>query len=279
MRMRISGCLLLAVLLAACGRDAEAPGDAPQPAPAVAPVPATGEPAPVVAGTEVPPLDDVIEHDPRYVIGISYPKEAERYPGLAQALHDYAQSAKDELLQAVEGLDAAPRAPYELSLGFHQLLDTPDVYAVAADGSLYTGGAHGLPLVARFVWLPQQQRMLGADTLLRGPGDWKVVADYVGEQLSAAAHTRAADEALVPDDRQRLLGTALKMISDGTEPSAENFSQFEPIAAADGRIGALRFVFPPYQVGPYADGVRTVDVPAQVLKPHLAQDVVGLFAD
>ena len=118
-----------------------------------------------------------------------------------------------------------------------------------------------------------------AEALLRTPDDWRGVADYVGEQLSAAAHTRAADEALEEEDRRRLLGTALKMIADGTEPSAENFSQFEPVRAADGRIGALRFVFPPYQVGPYADGVRTVDVPAQVLRPWLADDIRGLFSD
>ena len=47
---------------------------------------------------------------------------------------------------------------------------------------------------------------------------------------------------------------------------------------AQGKITALRFVFPPYQVGPYADGTQTVDVPAAVLWPHLAPDYSGLFA-
>ena len=41
---------------------------------------------------------------------------------------------------------------------------------------------------------------------------------------------------------------------------------------------ALRFVFPPYQVGPYSDGVQTVEVPAAVLRPYLADDVRGLFS-
>ena len=52
----------------------------------------------------------------------------------------------------------------------------------------------------------------------------------------------------------------------------------------DGRLEtldwpALRFVFPPYQVGPYADGTQTVDVPAEVLRPHIAPEYAGLFAD
>ena len=119
--------------------------------------------------------------------------------------------------------------------------------------------------------------MLTAQTLFASPDGWRTVADLVGEQLGSAAHTRAADESLEPADRQRLLTAALKMIDEGTEPKPENFAQFEPVPAADGRIAALRFVFPPYQVGPYADGVQSVVVPAGVLRPYLAPDIAGLF--
>ena len=268
---------LLLVALAGCRRDepaqdaAQASGDA-TPA-AEAPAPQAGGPAPAPAA-----LADVIETDPRYVVGISYPPGAALDPGLAKALRDYADAARGQLAQAVAGLDAAPTAPYELSLGFRELMRTPDVVAIAADGSLYTGGAHGQPLVARFVWLPARQAMLTSQALLASPADWRPVADYVGEQLGAAAHTRAADEALEPADRERLLAVALKMIADGTEPEPANFAQFEPVAAADGRIAGLGFVFPPYQVGPYADGVQTVDVPAAALRPHLAAHLAGLVA-
>lgn len=273
-RLVAAGLLLTA--LAACQREAApAPGvPASQPPPAgsaAAPAPPMEDAAPALA--------DVIETDPRYVVGITYPPGAATDPGLARALHEYAEASRAELMQAVAGLDAKPTAPYELSLGFRELMRTADLVAVAADGSLYTGGAHGQPLVARFVWLPRDQRMLTSDTLLASPADWAPIADFIGEQLGTAAHTRAADEALEPGDRERLLSTALRMIAEGTAPQPQNFAQFEPVRAADGRIAALRFVFPPYQVGPYADGIQTVDVPAAVLRPHLAQDVRGLFVE
>ncbi|UNK57450.1 DUF3298 and DUF4163 domain-containing protein [Pseudoxanthomonas daejeonensis] len=275
---RTAATALLLVAMAACQRDAAPVTETP-----ASPAAAAGTDgiaaAPEPAATAAPGLVDVIETDPRYVVGISYPPAAAADPGLAKALHDYAEASRAELMQAVGGLDAAPTAPYELSLGFRELMRTADVVAVAADGSLYTGGAHGQPLVARFVWLPGEQRMLTSDSLLATPADWRPVADYIGEQLGAAAHTRAADEALDPADRQRLLSTALKMIDQGTEPQPQNFAQFEPVAAADGRIAALRFVFPPYQVGPYADGVQNVEVPAAVLRPHLAEGVRGLFVE
>ena len=273
--IRIVLALLLLPAAVACQRGNDPVPATPDPGPAAAAAP---EPSAPAAAAEAPvSLDDVIETDPRYVVGISYPPGAAADPGLARALHGYAEAARAELMQAVSGLREKPTAPYELSLGFREVMRSSEVVAVAADGSLYTGGAHSQPLLARFVWLPRQQRMLTAQDLLASPEGWRSVADYVGEQLGAAAHTRAADEALESGDRERLLAVALRMIDEGTRPVPENFAQFEPVPAADGRIAALRFVFPPYQVGPYADGVQRVEVPAAVLKPLLAPDVSPLF--
>ena len=47
----------------------------------------------------------------------------------------------------------------------------------------------------------------------------------------------------------------------------------------EGRITALRFVFPPYQVGPYADGMQVVEVPARSLLPMVAPAYRGLFTE
>ena len=74
------------------------------------------------------------------------------------------------------------------------------------------------------------------------------------------------------------LKNAADMIEQGTEPKPGNFANFEPVLDAGGKIAALRFVFPPYQVGPYSDGTQTVEVPAAVLLPHVPPIERGLFA-
>jgi len=264
--------LVAAMALSACQRDGtpaapaapEAPGDA-----ATAPVDA----APAAE------LKDVIETNDRYVIGISYPPAANRYPGLAKLLGDYASEARTDLLEAAAAFgNDKPTAPYELSLNFEQVLDTPQIVAVAADGSSYTGGAHGAPLIARFVWLPQQDKALTAADLVPAASGWQAISDYVREQLHAAVAIRADEDELPPADRAALIKNSARMIDEGTRPTAENFSQFVPVLDAGGRIAALRFVFPPYQVGPYSDGTQTVDVPAAVLLPHVAPEYAGLFA-
>jgi hypothetical protein len=225
-----------------------------------------------------PALDDVMERDPRYLIGISYPPQARAYPGLAKLLEAYADGARAEVMQAVSGLgDQRPTAPYDLSLGFSMLMETPDVVAVAGDGSSYTGGAHGNPLVARFVWLPRRAEALTATALIPDPEGWKPVADYVRDQLVAGLSTRVDAAAPAPGDRAEMLRNGSRMIDEGTAPTASNFDQFEPLVGPDGRIQALRFVFPPYQVGPYSDGVQSVEVPAAVLLPLVAPGYRALF--
>lgn len=266
-------CLLSLLLLAAgCGRDAP-------PAPQAPAVPdSSTDTAGAPAGAAAADLADVIENDPRYLVGISYAPGLDAHPGLASALKGYADAARAELMEAVDGLgDTPPTSPYDLSLAFTMLMDTPRVVAVAADGSSYTGGAHGNPLVARFVWLPERQAMLRADALLGDAAGWRAVSSFVREQLHAALSQRIDADELEPTERAQLMRSAGRLIDEGSEPDHANFAQFEPMAGPDGRLGGLRFVFPPYQVGPYSDGVHTVEVPASVLLPHLAPAHRDLF--
>jgi hypothetical protein len=270
-------CLFAVVLLlslAACQREAAAPAADPQ---AAAP-PAAAEDAPDPAA--VPELKDVIETTDRYVIGVSYPPSINRYPGLAQAVHAYTEQARAALVEAAGAFgNDTPPAPYELSLGYHMLLETPSLVALAADGSRYTGGAHGEPLVERFVWLPQEQRMLDADALVPALKGWAAIGSYVREQLHTSASVRAEADDLPPEERLRLVRNADKLIEEGTGPEVENFSRYEPVTDGSGRITALRFVFPPYQVGPYADGTQSVEVPTSVVLPHVAPEYRRLFAE
>lgn len=261
---RLLTCSLWLVLVA-CQRESTPP-------------PATNMSAPSSTSVAVPAaavgaLQDVVERDPRYMIGISYPPIANQYPGLAAELKRYADAARAELMQAVDGMGHdKPPVPYDLSLSFSQVAATPQLIAIAADGSSYTGGAHGNPLVARFVWLPQQDKALTAVQLVPDPKSWRDISDYVREQLQAALSQRVDADDLPSADRAEIVKNAARMIDEGTAPNVANFAQFEPVLTPEGRITALRFVFPPYQVGPYSDGIQTVDVPADVLLPKIAPD-------
>ena len=271
-------CMAAALAMAGCGQDDGA--GPPATGAAEVPVGAQAPAEPVASDTAVAPtLEDVMERDPRYLVGISYPEAARAYPGLAVELDAYARAARADLDEAVASLgEGRPRAPYDLALDFAMLVETPRVVAVAADGSSYTGGAHGNPLVARFVWLPERDRMLTAQDLMAGPDGWRALSGYVREQLNAELYERMDAWDLEPDERQQVLRTSGRMIEEGSTPDPDNFAHFEPQMDASERISALRFVFPPYQVGPYSDGTHYVVVPADVLLPHVSEQYRGLFA-
>ncbi|MDH5832472.1 DUF3298 and DUF4163 domain-containing protein [Luteimonas kalidii] len=266
---------LLLLALAACRDEAPRAPDTRAPQAAVE----SPDPAPPREPVE---LNDVVESDPRYIVGITYPPEVNRYPGLATELKAYSDAAREDLMQAVAGLDAdggSGTTMYDLALEYKVIADTPEIFAVAADGSSFTGGAHGAPLIARFVWLPQHDRLLTADALVRDPEAWRTIARYVREQLHAALSQRVDADDLEPAERERVVRSAGRMIDEGATPEADSFAEFEPVIGADGRVVALRFVFPPYQVGPYSDGVQTVEVPAGVLLPHIVEQYRPLFSD
>jgi len=229
MTRRLPFVLLLSVVaLSACRREAQTPATQ---APA-----GTSTRAPATATTAPAPLKDVVETTPRYVIGITYPKEAAPYPGLVSALMAYTADARKDLVGSAEALgNDTPTAPYELSLSYTTLVDSPDVVAIAADGSLYTGGAHGSPLIARFVWLPKRNMMLTSDKLVPDAKGWQAISDFVREQLHTALSQRIDADDVPAEERADMLKNAGEMIDDGTQPKADAFAEFEPRVGADGK--------------------------------------------
>lgn len=265
--------LLLAVGIAACALAACDRDRAP---PAATPATPVAQPAP--PPTQAIDLKDISESDPRYVVGVSYPPAAAKYPGLAKALHDYTESSRAALMQAVAAMPAGQSpGPYDLTLNYTLLAETPDLVAVAADGSSFTGGAHGTPLVARFLWLPKQNALLTPQALFADAKAWTAISDDVREQLHTELSQRIEEDNLAPADRAEQLKLGNGMIDDGTAPKLESFALFEPVLTDTGKLRALKFVFAPAQVAPYVEGVRTVEVPTERFQAFLAPQVRDLF--
>ncbi|APO97094.1 DUF3298 and DUF4163 domain-containing protein [Xanthomonas vesicatoria] len=267
--------LLMLALMAGCTQREPDAVEQPEPAADAA----TATPAPEPLMVQSGPLEDVIEHAPAYMVGISYPRGLDAYPELTALIRKYAQDARSELMEAVSGLgNDKPAAPYELSLAFEKLLQTADLIVISADGSRYTGGAHGEPLVARFVWLIKERRQLTAQALIPDAAGWEKIGHDVAAQLHAAATQRVEADRVPVEEQAEQVASADRMIAEGTAAQVDNFAQFVPVLNAAGQITAVRFVFPPYQVGPYSDGTQTAEVAASTLMPWVAPEYVHLFA-
>lgn len=241
--------------------------------------PSAAAPRPAIAATPRVELKDVLDTSPTHIVGISYPPELAKYPGLAAQARRYAEQARRQVLDAEKQRPADPsQGPYELSLEFKLRHESPQLVVLAVDGSAYTGGAHGMPMIQRWVWLPAQNRMLTAADLFPRPESWQRIAGDVRTQLRSELQQRMDADGVAPGERAAMLKSAGAMIDGGTEPTAEDFAVFEPVLDGSGRITALRFIFPPYQVGPYAEGMHTVELPASRLVQDVAPAYRALFA-
>jgi len=264
----LAAALACVALASACKR--ESPTAA---APAGSAAPQATAAAPVV-------LQDQVEHTPTYLLGITYPKGVTLPPGLAQELKAYADASRKRLVDA-----AAPHqpgdagVPYDMSLEFRQIApQARGLIAIAADGSLYTGGAQGDPLIRRFVWDTRDGGgLVRAQDLLSGDAGWIAVSDAVRASLLGQIRTRMEDDKAPPDEIDKAIAKMKPVVESGTAPAASEFSEFEPMIDAQGRLIGLTFVFPPYQVAGYSDGIQRADVPAATLLPYLAPRWRALF--
>ncbi|GAB1595759.1 DUF3298 and DUF4163 domain-containing protein [Lysobacter sp. PAGU 2638] len=219
-------------------------------------------------------LKDVLDTTATHVIGISYPRGLAKYPGLAAEAQRYAALARQQVLDAAKQRPPDTAAgPYELSLEFQLKHESPEMVVLAVDGSAYTGGAHGVPMIQRWVWLPAHNRMLTAADLFPQAQSWQHIATDVRAQLHTELEQRLDADKVEPRERAAMLKSASAMIEGGTEPKPDDFAVFEPVLDHAGKITALRFVFPPYQVGPYSEGMHTVELPVS----EFAQDIAPAY--
>lgn len=254
-RLRVALVAVSLAVLVACGGRGEQATTA-----------TASKPAPAAPAAPRVVLADVLETTPTHVVGISYPPALAKYPGLAAQAQRYAEQARQHVADAVrQRADDPALAPYELSLEFKLKHESPQLVVLAVDGSSYTGGAHGTPMIQRWVWLPPENRLLTAADLFPQDDSWQAISTTVREQLRNAVAQRLDADHVPAAQRAAAVRDAGTMIDGGTEARADDFAVFEPVMTPDGKIGALRFVFPPYQVGPYADGMHTVELPAAQL--------------
>lgn len=254
------------VLATSCKR--ESPANAP----------ANGAAPPVAASAPVV-LQDQVEHTPTYLLGITYPKGVALPPGLAQEIKAYADASRKRLVDAAAPHKAGDAGiPYDMSLEFRQVSPQGHgLIAIAADGSLYSGGAQGAPLIRRFLWDVQGGSLISSRELLNGDAGWVAISNSVRETLIGQIRTRMEDDKQAPEDIAKAIAQMQPIVESGTQPAASEFSEFEPMIDAQGKLIGLTFVFPPYQVAGYSDGIQRADVPLAVFQQYLNPRYRGLF--
>lgn len=253
--------------------------------------PAANAPAPTATPVETPTIRVEDSSGTGWVFGAEYPAALERHPALLAAIRARNAAALEELRSSAEQYAADPpppaptsgsdtaaetgqsdleRPPWETRMVWSLPVDGPALATAMLDGYTYTGGAHGIPLIDALHTDPTSGALLDPAGLVADPAGWSLIATLVRTRLREAVAERHA--ALGEQERTELLASASAWIDEGTSPDAEHLGLFVPIADSGGRVTAIRWLFPPYQGGPYSDGLQVAEVPLDEIRPAIGPD-------
>lgn len=247
--------LAAVTILCACGKqeDAKAPPPAPvQPAPAAGPL--TYE-----------------KKTPQAEVKLVLPTQVGALPALYAKLYAEGRNQLDAFAEgAVEDVESLKAEgmqpqPYAQELSYSAEAETARILSLKLTGYEYTGGAHPNPFLSAFTWDKAEGRQLKVADLLK-PG----------------ANLAAADKALCDAAR-----AAKRERNEGDDTFAG-----EPIACptlakaevalvpslTEGKIGGLKVLIGPYEIGPYAEGSYEIVLPLTVFQGLLAPAYAAEFA-
>ncbi len=196
-------------------------------------------------------------------------------PELAARLRETALSALARFVAEAEAQRAALLAegietagvPWDRRSRVEIRFAAPCCLSLLREITGYTGGAHGNTAFESLFWERERKAVVGLDALL---------------DLAAAkpALDRALEEALRREKRRRGFPPTGDDRNIFGSPRAEADSVFTLVPGRrPGRAVGLLFHFPPYALGPYAEGSYRLFVPAARFAAHLRPRYRPLFAD
>ncbi|WGS18347.1 MULTISPECIES: RsiV family protein [unclassified Bradyrhizobium] len=142
--------------------------------------------------------------------------------------------------------------------------------SVLRDDYMDTHGAHPNSDVDTILWDSAEKKRISirpffTETADNGP-TLKAMRKAIVSALNAEKKKRGASETATAEWYKELKPTLLKIGAVTLAPSTEA-----------GKSSGLTFHYPPYAVGPYAEGQYVVVVPWETLKPYLTAEGVRIF--
>ena len=244
------GAIALGALLAGCQREPAAVSDNSA-ANVAAPAQATNAAEPVSAKPfQVEEKGEFLE------FSYGWPAQAAAIPALDQWLRS--NMAHHRTRMTALGREAAedarkngwPERRYDYVQTWEVAADTPALLVLYAQGYEYTGGAHGMPFPATLIWDKAKGVRLATNALI----DPAALAKATKARFCKALDAQRAEkrgEAVNPNEPIPEFGRCVALEAQ----------EIVPVSTGGKAIDLIRIEIMPYEAGPYAEGIYTVDLP------------------
>ena len=148
------------------------------------------------------------------------------------------------------------------------MVDGHYVSIVRADYE-YTGGAHPNQLVHTILWDRSAGKRISIRPFFTETADNGPTMKAMRQGVSLRSRPRRRSETPEDTRHQRLEAIEPKLLKIGAVSLAPSTDA--------GKSSGLTFHYPPYAVGPYAEGEYVAFVPWETLKPYLTPEGVRIF--
>lgn len=185
--------------------------------------------------------EDVIivkEENEKYIFDIEYPHTP--YEKLNIEIEQFVRNEVAQFKSDIESFDTdiVTAAKYSMYISYAIYKTDIDIYSVELILSPYHGGAHPNHYVQTYVYNIRSNEILGLEKIIDVNKLGKI-ADLIYQDFKQRDYFEGFDH---------------DWFVEGTEPNSENYQNY--IFTENG----LKFIFPPYQVAPYALGIQDIEL-------------------
>jgi len=204
----------------------------------------------------------------QYEITVYYPYQVLKYPDIYNRLKNTVSDIKKEESYPVQEQTVQTESyPWQLKIDMREFRSGGNFASILIYSMSYTGGAHPNHYYESLNFNTENQKIVNLDDLFSNAKYINEISQYVTSALLRIKSKKTGEN--IDSD---------EWIERGALPLSDNFQIFIFIPNKDHTaIEGIKFIFPPYTVGPYSDGTYEVFVPVKIFSKYLKDDIRDSF--
>ncbi|MGI9535411.1 MAG: RsiV family protein [Thermodesulfobacteriota bacterium] len=195
-------------------------------------------------------------------IHVTYTYKVLEYPEIFEDLKIKVEDAKkDNGFDEIDNDFREGSPAWQLNVDMNNFTQAGNLASILGYVFSFTGGAHPNHSFFSVNFNTESQEQFGfSDLFMDQKNALKSISEYSVDDILKQKKEKLVDE-----------NTDKDWIMEGAGPNEKNFQIFTIVPHGHLKIKALRFVFPPYSVGPYYEGTYEVEVPSKIFYEQLVE--------
>lgn len=193
-------------------------------------------------------------------IKVTYPYQVTDYPIIFNLLKEKVKNAKKDNGFEDKDIELGMSGhPWSLNIDMSKYVSAGELASILGYVFSFTGGAHPNHSYFSVNFIKASEEQIGFRDL------------FSNQKAALGAISRFAIRNILKQKSERLNDkiTEDEWLDEGAGPDIKNYGIFVFVPGEDLENKGIKFIFPPYQVGPYVEGEYEVTVPASVFYSYL----------